>query len=474
MTLSLFNTYSGRLEEFVPAEPGLVRMYNCGPTVYDYAHIGNMRTFLMADLLRRVLERRGYRVRQVMNITDVGHMTVDDIRDTGEDKMAVAARRFGGDPLKVAEFYTAAFFEDLKALNFLEAESYPRATGTIPEMIALVERLVETGHAYVAGGNVYFDVRSFPRYGQLSGNTVEKLKAGARIEVNDEKRHPADFALWKQDPDHLMKWESPWGEGFPGWHIECSVMAMVALGETIDIHTGGEDNIFPHHECEIAQAEAATGKQFVRYWFHARHLLVDGEKMAKSKGNFYTLGDLVEKGYEPMAIRLALLSAHYRQPMNLTLEGIDEAKKNLERIRELVRRLEPDDAVADRPEVGEAAARAVREFDAALDDDLNTSVARAEVLGLVTDVNRAGLPLSPADSARVREALKAFDAVLGLKLLDTAPAETLDDEVARLIKERIDARARKDFATADRIRTTLAARGILLDDTPSGTTWKHA
>lgn len=473
MTLTLYNSLTKRREPFEPIEEGVVRYYCCGPTVYDYAHIGNFRTFVSEDLLHRALEARGYRVRKVMNITDVGHMTVDDLSDSGEDKMAVAARRFGGDPYKVAAHYTAAFFEDGKALNLREAESYPRATETIPEMVRLVERLIEAGHAYVVGGNVYFDVSTFPGYGKLSGNTVEALKAGARLEPHPDKRHPADFAVWKSDPGHIMKWDSPWGEGFPGWHLECSVMAMAGLGEEIDIHAGGEDNRFPHHECEIAQTEAVTGRPFSRFWFHVTHLMVEGEKMSKSKGNFFTLRDLVGKGHDPMAIRLALLSVQYRQPMNLTMEGLDEARKNLDRVRELVRRLDPDAAAPDRPAVAEAVAKARRDFDAAIDDDLNVSPARAALLGLVADVNRAGLPLSAGDAGRVREALAEMDDVFGLKLLEAPAEEGLDEEVEARIREREEARGRRDFATADRIRDELLARGILLEDSPSGTTWKR-
>jgi cysteinyl-tRNA synthetase len=473
MGIRLFNSLSGAKEDFTPLVAGRVSMYNCGPTVYDYAHIGNFRSFLMADLLRRLFEARGFVVRQVMNITDVGHMTVDDLRDTGEDKMAVAARRLGKEPLEVARFFEQAFFTDIETLNFRKAEAYPRATESIPGMIALIERLMAKGHAYAIGGNVYFDLSTFPRYGRLSGNTVEQLKAGARLDPNPEKRHPADFALWKTDPGHVMQWDSPWGRGFPGWHIECSVMAMDLLGETIDIHTGGEDNRFPHHECEIAQSEAATGRPFARTWLHARHFLVNGEKMSKSAGNFYTLRDVLAMGHEPMAVRLALLSVQYRSPMNLTLDLFSEAAKNLGRVRDLLGKLGPDPAVPDRPEVRAAAAKARAEFDAAVDDDLNVSPARAALLGLVTDVNRAGVPVSPGDAAAVREAVAAMDAVLGLALSDAPREESIEAEVARLIEARAEARRRRDFAEADRIRKDLASRGILLEDTPRGTIWKR-
>ena len=469
----LTNTLTGKKEEFVPRVPGEVRMYNCGPTVYNYAHVGNLRAFLMADVLRRLLEARGYRVRQVMNITDVGHMTQDDLRDSGEDKVAVAAKEMGKDPWEVAKFFTDAFFQDLEALNFREAEAYPRATETIPEMIAMVERLVEKGNAYVVGGNVYFDVSTFPAYGRLSGNTVERLKAGARLEVNPEKRHPADFALWKSDPDHIMQWDSPWGPGFPGWHIECSVMAQALLGEELDIHTGGEDNCFPHHECEIAQSEAATGKTFARYWLHTGYLQVGGEKMAKSKGNFFTLKDLMAKGYDPRAIRAALISVHYRQPMNLTLEGIDEASKNLDRVHELLRKIGGEAGVPDRPEIAAATARARSDFDAAMDDDMNVSPARAAVLGLVGEVNRAGLPLSTADADLVRETFAWFDGVFGTGLMEVAQADDLSAGIEALIDARNAARQARDFAESDRIRDELAARGIILEDGPGGTTWKR-
>ena len=339
-------------------------------------------------------------------------------------------------------------------------------------MIALVEKLIAGGHAYVVGGNVYFELSTFPEYGKLSGNTVERLKVGARLDPNPEKRHPADFAVWKHDPKHIMQWDSPWGRGFPGWHLECSVMAMSILGEQIDIHTGGEDNRFPHHECEIAQSEAATGKPFVRYWIHGGWLLLDDEKMSKSLGNFPTLRGLLEQGHDPYPIRWALTAIHYRQQMNLTEAGLAEAGKNLDRIRELVRKLEPESAAEDRPEVSEAILRSRGEFDAGRDDDLNFSAARAAMLGLVSDVNRAGLPLSPGDAAAVREALAYMDGVLGVGMFEAAPKEDLDAEVERMIREREEARERKDWAEADRIRDDLAARGILLEDTEGGTLWK--
>jgi cysteinyl-tRNA synthetase len=472
LTLRFTNSLSRKKEVFEPLVPGEVRMYHCGPTVYDYAHIGNFRSFLLADLLRRVLEARGYSVHQVMNITDVGHMTEDDLRDSGEDKMAVASRRLDQRPEEVAERYSRAFFTDIETLNFRKAHDYPRATRTIPEMIRMIETLIEKGHAYVVGGNVYFDIRSFPEYGRLAGHTLDQLKAGARVGVLEEKRHPADFALWKHDPNHLMQWDSPWGSGFPGWHIECSVMSTSILGETIDIHTGGEDNRFPHHECEIAQSEAATGRPFVRYWLHGGWLFVDGEKMSKSKGNFYTVHQLIEEGHDAMSLRAALMAVHYRQQINFSLEGIEDAGKNIERVRELMRKLGPEEGVPDRKEIADAVRLRHEEFDEAIDDDLNVPRARAAMLSLVSDLNRVGLPLSVGDAAVVREAFGAFDDILGWRLTETGEDVSLTQEVEAKIRERNEARARKDFATADRIRDELAARGIQLIDTPDGVEWR--
>ena len=300
MPLTLYNTFSKALEPFQPLKPGEVKMYNCGPTVYDYAHIGNFRSYVFADLLRRYLEYRGLAVWQVMNITDVGHMVAD--AEEGEDKVEASAKEQKKTPWEIAQFYTEAFLEDAKRLGFKEPMKRPKATEHVAEMVGMVKTLLEKGYAYESSGSVYFDVRKFKRYGKLSGNTLRRLKAGARKEPAPGKRYPLDFALWIKKPGHLMQWDSPWGKGYPGWHIECSAMAMRYLGERIDIHTGGEDNIFPHHEAEIAQSEGATGRKFASYWLHVRHLLVNGEKMSKSLGNFFTLRDLLAKGHEPAAI----------------------------------------------------------------------------------------------------------------------------------------------------------------------------
>ncbi len=496
--LRFHNTLTRRTERFTPLEPGHVRMYHCGPTVYGYAHIGNMSAFLLADLLRRVCEHAGYRVTQVMNITDVGHLTHDDVADAGgEDKLEAAARRAGRTPWDLARHYTAAFFEDLEALGIRAAHYYPRATEFVPEMIALIERLLDRGFAYVAEGNVYFDIERYVRegggYGRLSGNTLERLEAGARIEVREHKRSPYDFALWKVDPAHIMQWESPWGRGFPGWHIECSAMSMRFLGESFDVHTGGEDNIFPHHECEIAQSEAASGKPFVRWWLHTRFLLVDGKKMSKSLGNFYTLRDLFERGYTGREVRYALLSTHYRHQPNFTFDLLAASRKALGRLDRFRERAEAVCAQAGEAPAGRAAVRAPRHplivaayerWSDALADDLNVSAALAAIFELIRQVNREGWNVELA-----RESLwllSVLEEVLGFGAPqsemgqrgrgDTSPArgrERADgalprEEAQRLVAERAEARRAKDWARADAIRARLLAGGWRVEDRPDG------
>lgn len=466
--LKFYNTLARRLEPFRPLEPGRVRMYHCGPTVYQRPHIGNYRAFLFADLLRRLLEQRGLEVFQVMNLTDVGHLTDD--ADSGEDKMEVQARKERIDPWELTRRVSAQFFADLDALRVRRAQHYPRATDHIPEMVEMVRRLLERGHAYQVGESVYFDVRSFPRYGELSGNRVEDLEAGARLDPNPEKRHPADFALWKSDPAHVMKWATPFGPyGFPGWHIECSAMSMKYLGETFDIHTGGEDNVFPHHECEIAQAECATGKPFVRLWMHTKFLMVDGGKMAKSLGNVYTLDDLSARGFAPLDFRFFVLRAHYRGSLNFTwdaLRGAAEARRSLldfrSRLQAQVR------GVRAQAEPGPATAGAAAAFRSALDDDLNASAAVAALFELRNRYLRDGL----ADG----EALAALD-LLGeadglFQFGEAAAAPALSDaDVERLVAEREEARRGRDFARGDAIRRQLAEAGVILEDTAGGTRW---
>jgi len=469
----LHNSLSGRVEEFVPLREGKVGMYNCGPTVYKRQHIGNFRAFVLADLLRRTFEFLGYAVTQVMNVTDVGHLTEDDVADAkGEDKLQKEAERRATDPWQIAREEERHFHQDLKRLHILPAHEYPRATEHIAEMIAMIQALVANGHAYVAGGNVYFSIQSFPAYGALSGNTPARLEAGkgGRVEERTEKRSPFDFALWKHDEKHLMQWDSPWGRGYPGWHIECSSMSRRYLGDTLDIHTGGPDNKFPHHECEIAQSESVTGKPFVRYWVHCGWLEIGGEKMSKSKGKLFTIPELLEMGYTGRDLRLFLIKQHYRAPLPFQLELLDEAKRVRARFENFLHH-----QLADRPEgevrtgFKEAVDGARREFKAALEDDLNTSRALAAIHEFMSTVNR----LEPSkEEAELAHGFMA-EANRVLAVWDEAPRPSLDADVEKLIADRETARKQKDFTKADAIRKQLDAKGIELLDTPQGTRWRR-
>jgi len=481
MSLVLHNTLTGAKEPFRSLNPKQaclpvrqVRMYSCGPTVYSHPHIGNFRSFIASDVLRRYLEYLDYKVVQIMNITDVGHLTTDDqiSGGAGEDKIQAAALRENKSPTEIARFYETEFLELAKLLNLRPATKYPRATEHIPEMIDLIQKLISGGYAYVVNGNVYFEVAQFPDYGKLSGNTMENLLAGARIEVNPEKRSPLDFALWKQDPKHLMQWDSPWGRGFPGWHIECSAMSLKYLGAgQIDIHTGGEDNIFPHHESEIAQSEAATGQPFVRYWFHTRHLLVDNQKMSKSLGNFYTVRDIMSKGYHPLVLRYALLNTHYRQQLNFTMESLNGARSALERLRDFKQRLEESrqKAIANSQKGLPKLLQETQEgFEEAMNDDLNISEALAVIFEMVREVNK--MDLSRDEAELTLGALERVDSVLGV--LSTGEGN-LEAEVEKLIEERQQARRAKDYAKSDALRAQLDKMGIILEDTPQGIRWKR-
>jgi len=468
MSIAYYNSLTRSKQPFEPIEPGVVRLYSCGPTVHDFAHLGNFRAFVFVDLLKRHLLLRGFTVKHLMNLTDVGHMTTD--ADEGEDKIGKSARERGISVWDVVKLFSEAFFEDARSLRLLPADLYPRATDHVPDMIRLIERILQRGFAYVSNGSVYFDLQKFPAYGRLSGNTLANLMEGARVQPNPEKRCPHDFALWKAAPTSIMRWESPWSIGVPGWHIECTAMAMRYLGEQLDIHTGGEDNLFPHHECEIAQAEAATGRSpYVRTWMHNRHLLVDGTKMSKSLGNFYTLRDLLARGHSPLAIRYLLLGSHYRMPLNFTLDALAAAATAVRRFNDFVARLAEAPAAGPGPDVAPLCEKAESDFAAALDDDLNSSEALAVVFDFMHQANR--LPLTAASAARVRQTVTRFDSVLDI--LETRK-ETLDEEVERLIAERQAARKAKDFKRADAIRADLAARGILLEDTPQGVRWRRA
>ena len=462
MGIRLHNTLTRRTEEFEPLHAGEVRLYTCGPTVYDYAHIGNFRAYLWEDLLRRHLEFRGLKVRQIMNITDV------------DDKTIANAQKAGLTLDEYTRPFIEAFFEDLEMLGILKAERYPRATEHIPEMVQLVNRLRKKGHLYESKGSIYFKIDTFPSYGRLSRIDPSGAEGQARIDSDEyEKEDPRDFAVWKMRRDDEPFWDTELGKGRPGWHLECSAMSMKYLGETLDIHTGGVDNIFPHHENEIAQSEAATGKRFVRYWLHAAHLIVEGEKMSKSLGNCYTLRALRDKGCDPRPVRYLLLSVHYRKPLNFTFEGVSQSQAALGRLDDLVHRLDGEDFSegADESLLG-AATEAHRGMLEALDDDLNTAGALGFLFDLVRETNSAldAGRVRHRDAAAVRQVLRLFEKVFGVQV---GQRGTLDEEVEALIRRRADARSNRDFAEADRIRDQLVDRGIILEDTPRGVRWKH-
>ncbi|MFW6117366.1 MAG: cysteine--tRNA ligase [Thermoproteota archaeon] len=471
--LELYNTLTNRKEKFKPLKDGAVTMYNCGLTVYDYAHIGNLRAYTFADLLRRYLEYKGFKVKQVMNFTDVGHMFEDD--ETGTDKMEAAAKREEKDPWAIANFYIQAFLEDSEKMNFEEPSVRPRATRHIEEMIELTKRIIDAGYGYVVDGSVYFDVAKFEDYGKLSGNTIEKLEigAGGRVKFNPDKKNQFDFALWIHDPHHVMNWESPWCEkGYPGWHIECSAMAMEYLGETIDIHTGGVDNIFPHHENEIAQSEAATGKKFVNYWLHNEHLQVEGRKMSKSRGNFYTLRDLEVKGHDVEAVRYLLMSTHYRQQLNFTFEGLEAAENAVNRLTNFVYRLM--DAEGQKSEkVSELIDKTQRLFEEAMDDDLNISLGLAAIFDFVREVNKLmdqGM-ISEHEAEEAYQLMMKFDTVLGV-IGEIEKEEKLPQKARELIRKREKFRKSGEWGKADKIRQRLKDMGIMIEDTPQGVKWR--
>ncbi|MEM7820666.1 MAG: cysteine--tRNA ligase, partial [Candidatus Aenigmatarchaeota archaeon] len=449
MPIKLFNSMTRKKEIFKPLDPSLVRMYNCGLTVYDYAHIGNLRSYLTADLLKRWLEYRGFKVKRVQNWTDVGHLAGDtDV--LAEDKMALAAKREKKTVWDIADFYIKAAIEDFKRMNFIDPDFRPRATDHIPEVIEMVEQLIKRGYAYVVNGSVYFDISKFKNYGKLSHNTINQLIAGAggRVKKNPDKKNQLDFALWIADPQHVMRWESPWSVGYPGWHIECSVMVKKYLGDTIDIHTGGEDNIFPHHECEIAQSEAANGKPLARYWVHTKHLLVNNEKMSKSKGNFYTLRDLIAKGYDAKEFRYLLLSSHYRDNLNFTFKALDAAKNTVNSLIDFIDKIQGMKSKAPWNEKLHAIVIKTKlTFEERMDDDLDTPQALAAMHELVRETNKAieEGTASEKNLREVYETMMAFDKVLGILKHEKTevPAEIKD-----LVEKREVARKMKDFKTA--------------------------
>ena len=463
--IRLFNTMTRAVEEFRPIAGNAVGLYTCGPTVYNYAHIGNLRTYVFEDILKRVLAQAGYRVRHVMNVTDVGHLVSD--ADEGEDKMAVGAQREGKTVWEIAEFYFQAFRQDMRRLNLLEPDIWCKATDHIADQIALIQTLEKKGFTYVIEDGVYFDTGKLTEYGKLARLDVAGLQAGARVEVVQGKRNPSDFALWKFSPTdkkRLMEWPSPWGVGFPGWHIECSAMAMKYLGERLDIHCGGIDHIPVHHTNEIAQSESATGQPWVNWWIHGEFLtLRDSEKMSKSSGGFLRLQTLIDKGYEPLAYRYFCLNAHYRQQLAFSWEGLGAAATAFERLRakaiELRENAAPGGTVLSGP---------MKDFTDAAQEDLNMPRTLAALWGLLR---------SDAPRADVYATLLAMDEVLGFglaaitakKMGVSADEET---EIQRLIDERAAAKKAKNFVLADDIRKQLASRGIVLEDSPRGTTWK--
>ncbi|HEX2162648.1 MAG TPA: cysteine--tRNA ligase, partial [Thermoanaerobaculia bacterium] len=466
-----YNTLGRELVAFEPLVAGEARVYTCGPTVYNHVHVGNLRTFLFEDVLRRALSWLGYRVTQVMNLTDV------------DDKTIEGARRAGVTLDEYTAPYVESFFADLDTLHVERAERYPRATEHVAEMIELVERLLAAGVAYERDGSVFFRIADDPDYGRLSGIDLDAVRRGDRV-ASDEygKEDVRDFVLWKAAKPDEPSWESPWGPGRPGWHIECSAMSMKYLGETFDVHTGGVDNVFPHHENEIAQSESATGRPFARLWLHSEHLIVDGEKMSKSLGNQYTLGDLLARGVDPRALRYLFVSVHYRQKLNFTFASLEAAGNALARVDEMRFRLDhAAESGRPRPALAEALARADRDFAAALADDLNVAAALAAVFNLVRQVNVAieSGELGEGDRRRVLATLASFDRVLGVLDLaawrrpDAAPAGPTDEEVESLIARRAEARANRDWAGADRLRDELAAAGIVLVDTPAGPRWER-
>jgi len=474
MGLVIYDTMERKKVPFHPATPGHVGIYVCGPTVYADPHLGHARGPIVYDVLRRYFLHKGYKVRFVSNITDVGHLTEDD-----EDKVAKRAKLEKLEPMEVAEKYTWSHFDAMAALNVLRPSIAPRASGHIPEMWELTQKLLERGVAYVREGSVYFRVRAFPEYGKLSGKRPEELRAGARVEVREEKEDPLDFALWKRaEPGHLMRWKSPWGEGYPGWHIECTAMSLKYLGEGFDLHAGGIDLQFPHHECEIAQAEAA-GYRFARHWMHHNHVLLEGEKMAKSTGNLVLLHDLL-RAHGPMAVRFYLLQTHYRSPMDFTFQGLEAAKKGYARLLNAYREVRARKKTAPKgttPELERALEALEKGFMAAIEDDLSTPEALAQFFAFLPELHRL-LPEARAES--LRRAEEAFH-TLGEGILGLFPERVLEEKlsgplleglIGLLLELREEARRAKDYAKSDLIRDRLKALGVIVEDTKEGPRWR--
>ena len=454
MDIYFYNTLTKKKELFVPIEKGKVRMYSCGPTVYKNATIGNMRTNLFQDILRRVLRYNGYELKHAMNITDVGHLVSDG--DEGEDKMLKSAREEHKTPLQIAEYYTKLFFNDLERLNIETPEIVCKATDHIKEMLELVQKIMERGYAYETSTAIYFDVSKLDEYGILSGVNLREQKAGARVEVDPEKRNPYDFALWIKAPEnHLMKWDSPWGPSYPGWHIECSAMSTKYLGEVFDIHTGGIDLIPTHHENEIAQSKGACGKIPAHYWMHGEYLLINGGKMSKSLGNVYLLDDIINRGYDPLVYRLFNFSCHYRGKLNFTWEGIEAASVALDRLRDgyqkhLAGNAEVSDEIINDME---------NRFHQAINDDLNMPLAMSVVWEAVKYADK---------SPKIAKLLEKFDTVLGIKITEKKEQEAIPEEILELVEQRKKARQEKNWAESDRLRDLISEKGYSVKDTKDG------
>jgi cysteinyl-tRNA synthetase len=470
--MKLYITLTKQKEEFKSINPGKVSMYTCGPTVYGKIHIGNIKSYLTADILRRYLEYLGYEVRAIKNITDAGHLTEDDIAqgDAGEDKMVKKSLEEKKTPEEIARFYEDYFKETEKELNILPAKYFPRVTAHIDQMIKMIEKLIEKKFAYEKNGNVFFDIEKFESYGKLSGNTLENLKVGARLEEHPDKKNPWDFALWLKAPKgHIMRWNSPWSEGYPGWHIECSAMSLEYLGETIDIHTGGEDNIFPHHEAEIAQSECHSDQKFVNFWIHTRLLTVEGEKMSKSKGNVYVLEDIKEKGFGAMDLRLLMLSSHYRSNLNFTWTSLEQAHKNLQKISDFVFNVSAIAKNSDTTEEkNDISVEEFKErFEESMNDDLNLPQALSVLFELITKTNTliSKNHLEKDTASKILSLWERMNSVFGLTISGQAE---IPEEIKRLAQERDEARKNKDFQKSDQLRDLLQEKGYVIEDTPDG------
>lgn len=454
MKLTFYNTLTRKKEEFHSIDENRVRMYSCGPTVYSYAHIGNFRTYIFMDTLRRVLKYNGYELKHVMNITDVGHLVSDG--DEGEDKMLKSAREEHKSPLEIAEHYTKLFFRDLERLNIETPEVVCKATDHIKEMLEMVQKIMKNGYAYETSTAIYFDVSKLNKYGILSGINLNDQKAGARVDIDPEKRNPYDFALWIKAPaNHLMKWDSPWGPSYPGWHIECSAMSTKYLGEEFDIHTGGIDLVPTHHENEIAQNKGACGKNPAHYWIHGEYLLINGGKMSKSLGNTYLIDDIIARGYSPLAYRLFNYSCHYRGKLNFTWEGIESANTSLIRLREgYQKHLNGNSDISD-----EIIADMENRFHQAINDDMNMPLALSVVWEAVK---------YPEKSPKIAQLLKKFDTVLGIKI-DEVQETKIPQEILDLVEERKQARSDKNWSESDRLRDLIAEKGYIVKDMKDGT-----